>query len=190
MTNENTPRQNIADAMASLGLSVESTFVPFSQSRHAKPAKGEKKPWRSINWKVRLMRQGRLIVETDYSAGLAHVPAYNVRENHAGIGKSGGLNLIGDAAVTYEIEHGRTSTVHGRGAPILPDAESVIHSLVMDSDVLEYGSFEDWAGSIGYDPDSRSAESTYRTCLEIALKLRNALGDDGLSRLREACQDF
>lgn len=43
---------------------------------------------------------------------------------------------------------------------------------------------------LGYDPDSRKAEAIYKACLEIALKLRNALGEDGLAKLREAAQDY
>lgn len=53
-------------AMASLGLAVESVFVPFSQSRN----KAEKH--KSLNWKVTLLRNGRLVLSCDYSAGVAH----------------------------------------------------------------------------------------------------------------------
>jgi hypothetical protein len=60
----------------------------------------------------------------------------------------------------------------------------------MDSDVFNYSSFEEWASTFGYDADSRKGESIYRTCLDIALKLRNAIGEDGLQKLREACQDY
>jgi hypothetical protein len=59
-----------------------------------------------------------------------------------------------------------------------------------DSEVIDHPNFESWASEIGYDADSRKAESIYRACLEIALKLRSALGDRGLKELREACQDY
>lgn len=74
--------------------------------------------------------------------------------------------------------------------PILPDTLDVIYSLNSDADALNYASFEDWADSFGYDADSRSAEATYRACLEIGLKLRAALGGAGLERLNVIFQDY
>ena len=60
---------------------------------------------------------------------------------------------------------------------IEPDKLDVINSLVMDASVLNSSSFEDWADEFGYDRDSRKAETIYRACLDIALKLRNAIGE-------------
>jgi hypothetical protein len=103
--------------------------------------------------------------------------------------------------IAYECEHGHAAAwsdnlnrVMPRGArgilPILPDTCSVIASLVSDADALDHASFEEWASDQGENPDSRAAERTYRACLEIALKLRNAVGEYGLRKLSEACQDF
>ena len=76
------------------------------------------------------------------------------------------------------------------GIPILPDTADVIYSLVMDSDVLNHGSFEDWAGYAGYDTDSRAAEKIYKACLEIALKMSTMIGDIGMAKLRDACEGY
>ena len=73
---------------------------------------------------------------------------------------------------------------------IVPDPVDVLYSLTMDSDVLNYGTFEDWAAEFGYDTDSRSAESTYRACLETALKMRAAIGDAGMETLQTAFEDY
>ena len=73
---------------------------------------------------------------------------------------------------------------------ILPDPLDVLYSIVSDSDVLNYSTFEDWAENLGYDPDSRRAESTYRECLKHAIALRVAIGSDGLDRLQAAFQDY
>lgn len=77
-----------------------------------------------------------------------------------------------------------------KGEAIQPDPLSVVYSLVMDSNVLDYGGFEGWAAEYGYDTDSRSAESTYRACLEIALQLRAAIGEAGIAALQTAFQDY
>lgn len=166
--------------MESLGLSVRAEFVPFSQSRNAKPS--ARTAEMSLNWRVTLVKDGRDILTTNYSAGIAHCPSY----------KGGKMSVDTAEAIRRECETGRKYSDLGvkKTAPILPKSEDVIYSLIMDSDVLNYSNFEDWAGDMGYDSDSRKAESIYRACLEIALKLRNGLGESGLATLRNAFQDY
>lgn len=174
-------KEQRAAAVTALGLTVESVFVPLSQSRN----KGEKSP--TLNWRVTVKKDGRPILETDYSAGCAHCPSY----------EQGNYNANRAAAVAWECENGRKVAAinalrhfHGTGKPLEPDAIDVLASLAMDSDVLDAGGFEDWAGDFGYDTDSRKAEAIYRVCLEIALKLRAALGDAGLQSLRNAFEGY
>lgn len=187
---EITPREKIAAAMAALGLTVAAEFVPFSKSRNAANDPGNKPGSRSLNWRVTLQRNGRDVLTTDYSAGIAHAPCYKRLQ-----GKGFGIRwtLENTEAIVFETEHGRAFTFRRftpAGKPILPDPVDVVWSLSRDSDVLDSGGFEDWAGELGYDPDSRSAESTYRACLEIALKLRGAIGEAGIEALRVAGEDF
>lgn len=164
---------NPTEAIETLQLSIKSTFIPFSRSRN----KGEKSP--SLNWSVTLEKNGKPVLTTDYMAGCAHVPGYNQMDrsvDHA--------EMIRNACET-----GKTGRYDTR-KKIEPKAVDVIYSLVMDSDVLNYSSFEDWASNFGYDVDSRSAEKTYRACLEIALAFRSAVGESGLTMLAEAFQDY
>lgn len=171
---------------AELGLTMAAEFVPFSRSRN----KGEKRP--SLNWRVTILRNGREVITTDYGAGEGHCPAYK-----ASVQELGNQNSIArDEAIRWECENGhnrRELTSAGmayKGTPILPDLADVLASLAMDSDVIDCGTFEEWASNLGYDSDSRQAEAIYRACLEIALKLRNALGEDGLAKLREAASEY
>lgn len=178
-------------AINAFDLTVESEFIPWSQSRSA--TKEKKFNDYNLNWRVTLKRAGRAVLTADYSAGMAYCPSY----------KQGARATVAYAeTIMAECETGfQHHWSDGFGSPvrlspgktsksILPNAADVIHSLVLDSDVLDYGSFEEWASEFGYDADSRKAEPIYRACLEIALKLRNALGDDGLRQLREAAQDY
>lgn len=174
-------KTEILAAMNALKLTIATEFVPFSKSRHATPAKGEK-PWRCLNWRVTLKHDGRDVVTTDYSAGEGHCPGSKDPrlvdlEIHTGL-------------PAYWPPGQRHPRTRPDGKPILPDPCDVIASLALDSDVIDAGGFESWAEEFGYDTDSRKAEATYRACLELALKLRSALGDDGLRTLREACQDY
>jgi uncharacterized protein YodC (DUF2158 family) len=182
-----TTKQTIEQVAADLGLTMDVEFVPWSQSRN----KGEKQP--SLNWKVTLKKGGRAIVTTDYGAGMGHCPAYKASVKELGNQNS----IMRDEAVRWECEHGKKyKLLHSvgmelhSGKTILPELADVLHSLASDADVIDSGTFEEWAGNLGYDTDSRKAEGIYRACLDIALKLRNALGEDGLAKLREAVQDY
>ena len=185
-----------AAIISGLGLTVESVFVPFSQSRN----KAEKNP--SLNWRVTVKHNGRAILETDYSAGSGHCPAYN-----ASVREMGGRNsLMRDGAIRWECERGFAARAFDNAGspsgyvvremnpknrhPLQPDSLDVLASLAMDSDVIDAGGFESWASNLGYDTDSRKAEAIYQACLDIALKLRAALGDTGLQTLRNAFEGY
>lgn len=177
------PAQRIERVAASLGLTMTAVFVPWSQSRN----KDIKEP--SLNWKVTIHKVGCVVLTTDYCAGCGHCPSYNTLK--------GPKNTVyNDGILRRECETGNRalsvvgSPARSMGQPILPSLPDVLHSLALDADVLNHSTYEDWAGDFGYDKDSRKGEAIYRACLEIALKLRNALGEDGLKQLREACQDY
>lgn len=181
-----TPQENIERTAAELGLTMETVFVPFSQSRN----KSDKHP--SLNWKVTILRNGREVLTTDYMAGSGNCPGYPNRY----LGK---MTVAEKAVVDAECETGmpcyfsneRQEAIPSyRATPILPEFADVLYSLASEASAIDYATFEEWASDYGYDTDSRSAEKTYRACLEIALKLRSAIGDDGLAKLRESCQDY
>jgi hypothetical protein len=182
-------KTEITATLATLGLTVAAKFVPFSQSRN----KGEDR--KTLNWTVTVQRNGRDVLTTDYSAGVAHCPSYAkpVPRDWEKNPKSWQKD-----ATDFECESGLPARFHhwARGfrgdtaKPILPDPVDVLYSLAMDSFVLDAGGFEDWASEFGYDTDSRQAESLYRACLEIALKLRAAIGDSGMGLLRDAFSEY
>lgn len=170
-----------SDIVQDLGLSITSEFVPFSKSRNAKS-------WRSLNWVVTLYRNGKPVLVSNYSAGVAHCPGYSRYRANSPDQK---------LAIDFEIENGFAADVFPSGYamklagyPVLPDLVNIVSSILTDSEVIEYSSFEEWANSVGYDADSRKAESIYRECLRIGLGLRSAFGDSELLRLRESFQDY
>jgi hypothetical protein len=179
-----TPREQLQQAMIDFGIVVESEFVPWSKSRSFKPDADADVRKRSLNWRVRIVKTRTAIplgapfeiLTTDYTAGIAHAPSYKI-----------GHLLTVDVAKALERE---TETGLFRSKRIEPDACDVMFSLVSESDAIDYATFEEWASNLGYDTDSRKAEATYRACLDTALKLRAALGEAGLERLRHACQDY
>lgn len=183
-----TEAAHILKTAADLAVTMDVQFVPFSQSRNAKPS--PRLDDLSLNWRVTLLRNGRAFLTTDYGAGITHCPSY--RQAHTSIRNTG---IDYSEAIRWECEHGTQARaflgglVKG-GTPILPDLQDVLYSLALDASVLNYSSFEDWAPDLGIDPDSRAGEKIYRACLDIALKMRAALGDDGLSKLQTACEGY
>lgn len=177
-----------------MGLSIYAKFVPFSQSR----AKNDKH--KTLNWIIALRRDGRDVITFDYSAGAANCPGYAVADVPRSF-RGHGVTLAkvlfryrqelsaAECETGYPMQ-GYPFTRVRSSLPIMPDPVEVVCSLVMDSTVLDSGGFESWAADFGYDPDSRKAYATYQSCVETALKLRAAIGDAGLERLRTAYADY
>jgi hypothetical protein len=171
-----------ADAVAALGLDYRVEFVPFSVSRHAKP-----KPKLSelqLNWRVYVGKAPNIIA-ADYAQGIGYIPGF--RSNWGGMAADE-FNGIQDACErgVYKpiLHHCRTNKLPP------PTQAAVMEALVLDSSSIDYTSYEDWAGDMGYDVDSRKGEAAYRECLSIGLKLRLMLGYANLQELRDAAQEL
>lgn len=165
-------------------ITILSEFVPFSQSRN------KDNEDKSLNWMVTFVKGSKLIITTPYSAGIGHCPSYKWNDNKS---------IYRKEQIEFEIEHGLkannnigiSSFKHALPKqPIKPNTLDVIYSLLLDADVLNSDSYEDWASNTGFDPDSRKGEKLYKQALEIALKLRNALGETVLNELTEAFREY
>jgi hypothetical protein len=176
-----TPAEAVAAFITEHELSMVAEFVPFSKSRTAKG--GAKTTEMSLNWMVTVLRSGREILTIPYTAGIGHCPSYSPRIT------------MDAAAIRFECEFGKRAVgnfdfPYRTGQSISPSFSDVLYSLAMDASVLDYPEFEEWAEAWGMDPDSRSAERTYRECLATALRLRAGLGEDGLAELQRAMEDY
>jgi len=68
--------------------------------------------------------------------------------------------------------------------PAEPQTAEVLDCMASDSlGVDNTRGFEDWASEYGYDPDSRKAEKTYKTCIKQRDKFVHFLGQDLYSQL-------
>ena len=60
-----------------------------------------------------------------------------------------------------------------------PAIDEVLNCLQMDASMLDQAAdFEDWAADLGYDADSRSAETIYKGCVEQTTRLKEFMGED------------
>lgn len=165
--------KDIEQQLKAMGLSLTYEFVPFSQSR----SKDQKIP--NLNWIVSLWKDQTEVIKTDYSAGQAYCPSYPHR-----------ASVDGDKATKDECEQGYTKKNAFTKKPIEPKLSDVVYSLVMDSDVLQHESFEDWADCYGYNSDSKKDEKVYKACLKIALPMQLRLGSETMETLRELFGDY
>jgi hypothetical protein len=127
-----------------------------------------------VSWLVTLTK-GRQSMTVDYSYGVGHLPKVP--------------QWWRSTVRSYQqcmIQHGWTGSGAQRLRAPEPKLADVVESLLSDAGVLDYATFEEWAGEFGFDVDSRKAERTYRQCLEIALQLR-AMCD--IDRGRELCSE-
>jgi hypothetical protein len=183
------------DKLAELtsGLEYTAAYVPFSMSRNAK------EKHRSLNWIIRLKRNGTLL-QTDFMQGIGHLPKA-AQEFLKKAGYSGLFNgrhtVDSDNLERAMVESGKVCkwsdslamAMHGKPLPH-PSLADVLSCLLMDAEAIDYVPFEEWANNIGENPDSRKAEATYRHCLDHGLKLRQMFGDALLTKLRELFQDY
>lgn len=161
-----------------LGLTRELKHVPNKPNKPDIPLKELQ-----IHWKVKILRNGREIIETDYHEGIGHLKGYkfNLRDT-----------IHNCDQVRYACDHyGKSNLPSGNPYSIVPPTlKDILYCLVQDSDVINYRDFEDWADNIGYNPDSRKDEKIYQACMKIALTLSNSLGHAAMDNLREAYQDY
>lgn len=172
----------IAEVLEKYSLGINAQFIPFSISRNAK----EKDP--SLNWHITLTYKGKPFHEVDYYKGCGHCTMYKLY----------GMTRDDYNTMAAECETGYAAKVHLSGrvvkvyplTQILPTAIEVFYCVLLDSEVINYSTFEEWASYCGYNSDSRKAERTYRACLASGLALRNAIGDVGMGELKKAYQYY
>jgi hypothetical protein len=178
-TDANETRAKIDALLAQAGISYHAAFVPFSRSRHAVPSPkfGDLR----ASWRITFTRAGRAHA-TDYSQGIGHLPNYE---------QSRRPTLDYAEVIRQSCETGtwrKPGGFHVRPLPA-PRAADVLQCLILDMEVIEHASFEEWARDMGENPDSRAAEAIYRACLTTALALRPILGET-LEPLRTILADY
>src|SRR5262249_9503800 len=140
------------------GIQYEATYQPQNwESACTHQARAELP---MFNWKVRLT-VGNQTFETDYRVGHGNYERFRNRPIKT-------MSDVDDLA--YMIQSGKqigpnpSLRTMGRSLP-KPLLRDVLYCLVSDADALDYPEFEEWAGNLGYDPDSRKGEAAYRACL-------------------------
>lgn len=152
--------------------------------------------WPCIAYVVSLSLNGREIWRGDYRLGVGHVkpfPAYDraadswrcgFTENEENLCHHWGRKV--SARFTDKQLWSATAAKLAKFQKVAPKLEDVAHSLLSEgSAYFDAQRFEDWAADLGYDPDSRKAEATFKACDEIGRALSRAFTPEQLEGLRE-----
>jgi hypothetical protein len=128
----------------------------------------------STVWSVMLTRNG-LRYQTEYTQGCAH--------RHY---RNGGAIKFPYGRVTVD-----QAAKNKRSIPDKPVLSDVMCNLVCDAQCVADGqTFEDFAGDMGYDTDSREAERIYNGCRDEFFALVRLCGSIDLDVLSEMFQDY
>lgn len=173
MSNTKELNQIIKSLLNDNNIKVQITFIPFSKSRN------KKKNYKSFNYKILLIGESDSMV-FDYSMGVAHSPSYNQFKRN-------------DPVLNKETECG--TIVNQRSLiptliKIIPDITDIIYSLLVDSEVSNYSTFEEWAGAMGYNPDSRIEENIYNQCIKKSKDLLNIINPELINQLSELLENY
>jgi hypothetical protein len=172
------------------GFTMTATYIPQDLSQLEDSRGGIKRSDLNaikLNWHVDVQFQHRTFYSGEYHQGIGHLPGYG--------------KVMGRVVTTPGWERLKSSLREGRevrlgllptAAPKLaaPALKDVLSCLLLDSDVLDYASFEQWAVEFGFDPDSRKVEHIYNACLKTGLAMLNVVGHGRMAALREAFQDY
>lgn len=175
--------QKINQKLKEMGITVESKFVPLSQSRNRKPE--YKVQDLSINWLVSVNFNNHTVLSTDYSQGIGHLPKSVFQPSY----NSSRMSIGTFNTIRSLVETGSCFYEYKKITLTPPSPADIMYCLTSDADVLNYSSFEDWASCFGYGTDSRKAEKIYQECLKQALQLR-AIGQSNLDTLQVLFQDY
>jgi len=172
-------------------VTLSSVFVPFSTSRN----RLENHP--SLNYIV-VLQCGKHSINTEYMKGCGHIPLKTLSNNdHKSVVEREKNQLIKYCCENGKFPHAfRYSNIKPKniiGKPVkfpIPTVDEVLYSLYIDSDVLNYRSFSEWAESFGYDDDSIKAREIYDACQKIAVVFDSMFSKQQKEELQELLQDY
>jgi hypothetical protein len=155
--------------------------------------------WPCIAYRVRLEYKGKPIHTSPYSMGVGHV---KTKVTTCGTDFSRTLSMNEHSLLlawqfkphanfTDKALWASVAAKLAKLQKVVPSLADVMHSLLSDgSPFFDAESFEDWAGNLGYDPDSRKAESIYRECDRTGRAMQGALGAEMVAKLREIFSQY
>lgn len=127
--------------------------------------------WVHDLWRVELKRGDQEMVVPEYRMGIGH----RRTKNGCQLQRRGNYQVLWDPKRNKICTHSWCQSQGSNAVkPVPPTLYDVLCSLKAD---LTHEVFEEWALSLGYDPDSRSALNTYLACQAEEVEFRRLMGD-------------
>jgi len=182
----------LPELAASLGFTIESS-----------PAKGQtkgfdgKEEWLNLAYEVSILRDGKKVWTGPYFMGIGCVKPKKSRSEF----------VFGFTSIESHLYSAWTNKPHANYVEkealvsmlakvanktgVKPELATVLHSLLSDGAAyFDATTFEDWCSEMGSDPDSHSAEATWKACDEIGRSLARNIPEKELAQLRESASEF
>lgn len=169
-------------------FSMVATYIP----QEIPLREGKKNPYvEDLNrvqfkWYVQLNYKGRKVLETPYSCGIG---CFREVYTPPKVWSRSALDRF-ELMLRDGYAYNKGVGMLAKGDRLELKLRDVVWSCLMDGRAIDNACFEDWADECGYDKDSRKAEQIYRTCVEVGLRLRAAVGVTALQELHLTYQDY
>ena len=125
--------ERIDAAIASVGLTMQCTFVPMSRATEQN-GKG-------LNWECVISTgNGRKPLRVPYWQGIGHIPGFDPKV---------ALTADGAALIDDACETGIYSAAWNTFSLPEPLLRNVLYSVLLDANAIDAGSFEEWASDCG-----------------------------------------
>ena len=156
----------LAEALTKLPISAKVTYLCRNAEIDTTGPDG--KPWEYFEWHIELRCEDRTMIVPSYKTGtgLAKRRCYNGQYTQQQL-NTGRHDL--SPSVTVK--------------PTAPTLADVMHSLLSDSDALDYP-FAEWAENYGLGSDSIKALNTYLQCQRYGTQLTQLIGTQRIEELR------
>jgi len=190
MEKDISPEEKLENFIKDLDIKIDYVFIPFKLSK----SKNDKTP--NLNWKVILLNKNGELT-TDYTKGIGHLEF----ENFLNIQNVATKNIVNEE-VKNAVNHGwhftlkindgkvRKTIMKSNNFPN-PTIKEVLYSLTLDSNALDYQTYEEWASDLGYEQDSRKGEKIFNTIKENSVNLLKILnGRDNLQKLKDIFEEI
>jgi len=173
----------VEEFIKSIGLTMECQYIGIKTEKDKGP-EGKPVEHTMDEWSCTLSRDKQSMT-IPFKQGLAHRKTTS-RSIIKAFGY--GHGLTSKQVKQYERESYKMKPEKwiAMSEPVAPELDNVLDCLRSDSECWENSrNFEDFCSELGYDTDSRKAESIYKACGEIAKELKFLLGSDNYKKLLE-----
>jgi hypothetical protein len=183
-----TKTQDIGEELTQLGFSLD-VSAPRGEAEDN---------WQCVAYECTLKLDGKAIWNGAYRLGIRHVNLNALPENLWAMRISGDEeNMLyawrNNPHATFKDKalQAKVAAKVAAFQKVKPALADVLRSLLSEGEAFfNAESFESWATKLGYDPDSRKAEATWKACDETGRALARGIPQDTLTKICELLADY